>query len=94
MFFGETVAVVVFFMVSGLCAVTTVASVTWLINKCVQGYLNYLQNELELRRYVADTQVERARLINQIPLFVDPRSDNDLDAWRRAVRETSKVTPH
>lgn len=92
MFFSEVVAMAIFFGTVGACFLGSVGATVWLVHRTIQAYMAYLQRDLELRRYVADTRTEQARLQASIPVWVDRNDPTEVAAWNRAVAETWRIS--
>ena len=92
MFFFDTIAVLGFFTLVAATVSFTLGSTVYLLNTMVHGYFEYLQNELELRRFEATTRTEQARLQHSIPVWVDRDDPMEIAAWNRAVAETWRIS--
>ena len=94
MFFSEVVAMGMFMAAVTSCFLGGVFGAVWLTHRSIQAYLGYLQRDLELRRYITDTQMEQARLQASIPVWVDRNDPAEVAAWNRAVAETWRISAH
>ena len=92
MFFSEVVAMAIVFGTVGACFLGSVGATVWLVHRTIGAYMNYLQRDLELRRYVADGRIETARLQASVPAWVDRNDPTELAAWNRAVAETWRIS--
>ncbi len=92
MFFFDTIAVLGVFTLIAATVSFTLGSTVYLMNSMVKGYFAYLQNELELRRFEAETRTEQARLQHSIPVWVDRTDPMEVAAWNRAVAETWRIS--
>lgn len=55
-------------------------------------HYRFKTRELDVRILEAQAHLERSRLLAGAPAWVDPEDPDEIEAWQRARKETSRLT--